>query len=122
MVRAFEQILRDAAPDAADVSITCVNASSASRVDPESPAIRLAGEAFAEVFERPPLLTRSGGTIPIMPALADRGIPTVLSGFGSPGHNMHSPNERLLVRYLTLGTDAARRMFVRFGELPRAGA
>ena len=120
MVRAFERVLRSAAPSVAAVSITCVNASSASRVDPDAPAIRLGREAFEEVLGRKPLLTRSGGTIPIMPALAERGIPTVLSGFGSPGHNMHSPNERFLVRYLPLGVQAARRMFERFGELPRA--
>ena len=117
MVRAFEQLLRDAAPAAADVSITCVNASSASRVDPTARAITLAREAFAEVLGREPLFTRSGGTIPIMPALSGRGIPTVLSGFGSPGHNMHSPNERFLVRYLRSGVAAATRMFERFGEL-----
>jgi acetylornithine deacetylase/succinyl-diaminopimelate desuccinylase-like protein len=120
MVGAFERLLRGAAPAVADVSVECVNASAASRVDPDAPAIRLAREAFAEALGREPLLTRSGGTIPIMPALAARGIPTVLSGFGAPGHNMHSPNERLLVRYLPAGTDAARRMFTRFGELPRA--
>ena len=119
MVSAFEGVLRGAAPAGADVSITCVNASPASLVDPEAPAIGLARAAFAEVFGHPPLLTRSGGTIPIMPALSDRGIPTVLSGFGSPGHNMHSPNERMLVRYLPLGVEAAARMFVRFGELAR---
>ncbi len=117
MVAAFEAVLRGAAPPGADVTIACVNASAASRVDPDAAAIRLAREAFAEALGQRPLLTRSGGTIPIMPALTGRGIPTVLSGFGSPGHNMHSPNERLLVRYLPLGVAAARRTFERFEEL-----
>lgn len=120
MVEAFEQVLRDAAPESADVTITCVNASAASRVDPDAPAITLARQAFAEALGTRPLLTRSGGTIPIMPALAERGIPTVLSGFGSPGHNMHSPNERFLVRYLDAGVNAARRTFERLADLPGA--
>ena len=119
MVNSFERLMRAAAPSNADVSITCVNASPASRVDPSAPAIELASQAFTEVCGRRPLLTRSGGTIPIMPALADRGIPTILSGFGSPGHNMHSPNERFLVRYIPLGIEVARRTFERFGELPQ---
>ena len=120
MAQAFESVMRRAAPSAADVSITCVNASAASSVDPDAPAITLAREAFAQVFGRAPLLTRSGGTIPIMPALSGRGIATVLSGFGSPGHNMHSPNERMLARYLPLGVEAAAQMFTRFADLPRS--
>ncbi len=122
IVAAFERLVRGAIPDGADISITCVNASPASRVDPDSPAIRIARQAFAHAIGREPLLTRSGGTIPIMPALEARGIPTVLSGFGSPGHNMHSPNERFLARYLPLGVAAARELFRRFGELPRDAA
>ena len=119
IVSAFERLLRSAAPANADLSIVCVNTSAASRVDPGAPALRLAREAFEKAVGRKPLFTRSGGTIPIMPALAARAIPTVLSGFGSPGHNMHSPNERFLARYLPLGISAASEMFVRFGELGR---
>lgn len=122
IVATFERLVRDAVPNGADISITCVNSSPASRVDPDAPAIRLAREAFGDAFGTRPLLTRSGGTIPIMPALAARGIPTVLSGFGSPGHNMHSPNERFLARYLPAGVDAAREMYVRFAELERTPA
>ncbi len=121
IVAAFERLLRNAAPAEADLSIICVNASAASRVDPDAPALRLAREAFEKAVGRKPLFTRSGGTIPIMPALAAREIPTVLSGFGSPGHNMHSPNERFLARYLPLGISAASEMFKRFGELGHDG-
>src|SRR6266545_3982767 len=42
-----------------------------------------------------PALVRSGGTLPIVPALADRGIPTIITGFALPDANIHSPNERL---------------------------
>ena len=43
-----------------------------------------------------PLLVRSGGSLPIVPALAEKGIPTVITGFDLPEGNIHSPNERLL--------------------------
>ena len=52
-----------------------------------------------------------------MPALADRGIPTILSGFALPGANVHSPNERLLARYVPIGVEAARETLVALGEL-----
>ena len=67
---------------------------------------------------RRPLLLRSGGTLPIVPALAEKGIATVLSGFDVPGGNIHSPNERFLVRYVGLGVDAARETLAAFASLP----
>ena len=50
-----------------------------------------------------PALIRSGGTLPIVPALADKGIPTVITGFGLPDSQIHSPNERLVAEYVPLG-------------------
>ena len=64
-----------------------------------------------------PVLVRSGGTIPLLPALVDRGIPTILTGFGLPDSNIHAPNERLLADYLPLGTAAARELFRALGGL-----
>jgi hypothetical protein len=71
------------------------------------------------VLGRRPLLLRTGGTIPLVPALADKGIPTVLTGFALPGANVHSPNERLLARYIPLGVAAARETLLALGDLPR---
>ena len=76
---------------------------------PDSPAVQLGLEAFEQVLGVRPLLVRAGGTLPIMPALADKGIPTVLTGFGLPESNVHSPNESFLVRYFEQGVDTARR-------------
>ena len=60
---------------------------------------------------------RSGGSLPIVPALGDRGIPAIITGFALPDSNVHSPNERLLLEYLPLGVNAARELFVGFGLL-----
>ena len=57
------------------------------------------------------------GTLPVVPALVDKGIPTILSGFGLPGANMHSPNERFLARYVPLGVAAAQETLLAFAEL-----
>ena len=64
-----------------------------------------------------PALIRSGGTLPIVPALADKGIPTIITGFGLPDSNIHSPNERLLAEYVPLGIAAARELFLALGAL-----
>src|SRR5262249_55115259 len=93
-----EQMLRDAAPDGADVRVTWEGVPPG-LVRPDSPAVRLGLDAFERALGVRPRLVRSGGTLPVVPALADRGIPTILTGFGVPESNVHSPNERMIVRY-----------------------
>jgi acetylornithine deacetylase/succinyl-diaminopimelate desuccinylase-like protein len=115
----FVRLLRDAAPVEAEVEIERRSWAPAGLIPPDAPAVRIAMEAFERVVGRRPLLLRSGGTIPVVPALADRGIPTIVSGFSLPNANMHSPNERLLARYLPLGVETVRETLVAFGNLPR---
>jgi len=52
-----------------------------------------------------------------VPALTDKGIPTVITGFGLPDSQVHSPNERLVAGYVTLGTTAARELYLAFAAL-----
>ncbi|HEY1370655.1 MAG TPA: hypothetical protein VGF23_26225, partial [Gaiellaceae bacterium] len=73
--------------------------------------IRLGQDAFERVLGARPLLLRSGGTLPIVPALAGREIPTIVTGFDVPQGNLHSPNERLLVEHIPLGVAAAHELF-----------
>ena len=114
---AFERLLRDAAPEGAELEVERRSTGPAGLIPPDAAAVRLAQDAFERVVGRRPLLLRSGGSIPLVPALADRGIPTVLTGFALPDANMHSPNERLLVRYVPLGVEAARETLVALGGL-----
>ena len=86
--RAAEQLVRDAAPAGAEVDVQW-KGTPPGRVSPESPVIQLALDAFERATGKRPLLTRAGGTLPIMPALEEAGIPTVLSGFGLPQSNVH---------------------------------
>jgi acetylornithine deacetylase/succinyl-diaminopimelate desuccinylase-like protein len=113
----FQRLLRDAAPEGAELGIERWASSPAGLIPPDSPAVRLAQDAFERVLGKRPLLLRSGGTLPIVPILADKGIPTILSGFALPGANMHSPNERLLARYVPLGVAAARETLVALADL-----
>jgi hypothetical protein len=54
-----------------------------------------------------------------VPALAERGIPVILTGFDLPEGNIHAPNERLLLEYVPLGIAAARETYLALGELDR---
>lgn len=114
---AFERLVRDAAPPGADVEIERWSTSPAGLVPPDSKAIQLAQDAFERVLGKRPLLRRSGGTLPIVPALADKEIPTVLTGFDVPEGNIHAPNERFLVEHVALGVAAARETLLAFRDL-----
>jgi len=81
-------------------------------IPPDSEAIRLGQDAFERAIGSRPLLLRAGGTLPIVPALADKGIPTIVTGFDLPEGNLHSPNERFLVEHIPLGVAAARELFI----------
>ena len=60
---------------------------------------------------RRPLLLRVGGSLPVMSALEEKGIPTILSGFDLPEGNIHSPNERFRVEHIPLGVEAAQELY-----------
>jgi len=115
--REVERLLREAAPDGASLEIEQLSSSPPGLVHPDDRAIQLGLDAFEQAVGARPVLIRSGGTLPIVPALGERGIPTVLTGFGLPGSNLHSPNERLLAAHVPLGTAAARELLLAYAAL-----
>jgi acetylornithine deacetylase/succinyl-diaminopimelate desuccinylase-like protein len=119
IAEAFERLVREAAPEGADVTVDRWSSSEPGLVPPDAPAIKLAQAAFEETVGTRPLLIRSGGSIPFVPALANRGIPAIVTGFALTESNIHSPNERLLLEYLPLGVETAKALFRRFAALPK---
>jgi acetylornithine deacetylase/succinyl-diaminopimelate desuccinylase-like protein len=112
-----ERLLREAAPAGADLEIDRLSSSPPGLVSPDAKAIRLGLDAFERALGRRPALIRTGGTLPIVPALADKGIPTIITGFGLPDSNIHSPNERLVADYVDAGIAAARELYLGLAAL-----
>ena len=118
VVPEVERLLREAAPGGATVEIEELPGSTRpSLVAADSPVIKIAQDAFENAFGVRPILTRSGGTLPIMPALVDKGIPTILTGFALPESNIHSPNERMLVEFFPRGIETIKELYTRLGDL-----
>ena len=113
---AAERLLREAAPEGAELEITW-QGTNPGLVRADARAVTLAVEAFEQALGVRPLLTRVGGSIPLMPALTEKGIDTILSGFALPDSNIHSPNERFLVPYFAAGIDTAAALFTALGRL-----
>ena len=114
---AMEQLLRDALPAGAELELERWAFSPPGLVAPDEPAVQLGLDAFERVLGVRPLLVRSGGSLPIVPALEEKGVPTVITGFDLPEGNIHSPNERMLLEYLPLGVAAARELFLSYAAL-----
>jgi acetylornithine deacetylase/succinyl-diaminopimelate desuccinylase-like protein len=107
----LERLLREAAPEGAELEVDRLSSSPPGLVSPDAPAIKLGQNAFERVVGRRPALIRSGGTIPIVPALAGKGIPALVTGFSLPDAQIHSPNERLVADYVPLGIATARELY-----------
>jgi acetylornithine deacetylase/succinyl-diaminopimelate desuccinylase-like protein len=112
-----EQLLREAAPEGAELEIERWAHTEPGLVPPDADAIRLGQDAFERALGVRPLLLRAGGSIPIVAALSARGIPAILTGFDTPEGNLHSPNERFLVEHFPLGVAAARELFTELAGL-----
>jgi acetylornithine deacetylase/succinyl-diaminopimelate desuccinylase-like protein len=113
-----ERLLREALPAGAKLDVEADMTQPA--VLPRDTAELDAGKAaFARVFGREPLVVRAGGTLPVLAALANRGIPTVMAGLALPDSHTHSPNERMLVETFPLGVAAARETYRALGALSR---
>jgi acetylornithine deacetylase/succinyl-diaminopimelate desuccinylase-like protein len=113
-----ERLLKEAAPEGATVEVEELEGSTRpGLVAADSEVVKIAQDAFETAFGIRPILTRSGGTLPIMPALQEKGIPTILTGFALPESNVHSPNERMLVEFFPRGIDTIRELYRRLGDL-----
>jgi acetylornithine deacetylase/succinyl-diaminopimelate desuccinylase-like protein len=106
-----DRLLRAAVPAGAELEVELLSSAAPALIPPGAPAIQLGLSAFERVLGVRPALTRTGGTLPIAAALAERGIPTIITGFSLPDANIHAPNERLRVEYVPLGIAAARALF-----------
>jgi len=115
-----ERLLREAAPEGAELEVELWSSAQPGLVPPDAHAVQLGLDAFEKALGTRPALIRSGGTLPIVPAFADKGIPTVITGFGLPDSQIHSPNERLVADYVPLGIAAARELFLAFAALERS--
>jgi acetylornithine deacetylase/succinyl-diaminopimelate desuccinylase-like protein len=112
----MERLLRAAAPEGAEVEISH-HAGEPAHFDPESPAIRLAGEAIERATGMTPVFPSIGGSIPVVADLAARGIPTVVSGFSTNGDAFHAPDESYRLESLELGRKASLELLRAYAAL-----
>lgn len=112
----LDDLIRGAAPAGAEVEIEDLGVAHPALLDPRLPALAAASRAIGRATGWPCVPVRSGGSIPVVAALAMRGIPTVLTGFGLPDDAIHAPDEHLRFAHLETGTRAAMEILRALGE------
>ncbi len=116
---ALDRLLADAAPEGAEVTVEDLGTFGAAYIDPRQPAMAAVAEGLERALGARPVPVRTGGTIPVVAALAQAGVPTALTGFGLPGDAIHAPDEHLRVAHLGLGARAAIEVLTSLGGLRR---
>jgi acetylornithine deacetylase/succinyl-diaminopimelate desuccinylase-like protein len=102
----FTRHIKSIAPNSVKVKVTAHHGGEPAVTSTSSSAYKAASSAFEEVWNKKPIPTRDGGSIPIV-ALFKRelGLDTVLMGFGLDSDAIHSPNEHFGVKNFVLGIE-----------------
>jgi acetylornithine deacetylase/succinyl-diaminopimelate desuccinylase-like protein len=86
--------------------------SPAALVPIDSREMKLAMAAYKETFGNEPILTRSGGSIPVVGMYQQiLSVPVLLMGFGLPDDNLHAPNEKMTVSMFHKGVKTMLRFY-----------
>jgi acetylornithine deacetylase/succinyl-diaminopimelate desuccinylase-like protein len=92
----FESYLREICPKTVELKVTRMHGGRPWMAAFDNPYVRAAGRAIEKGFGRAPVLTREGGSIPVVSVFQEElGLPSVLFGVGLPDENAHAPDERL---------------------------
>jgi len=83
--------------------------------DAETPGLDLFVDALAETWGVKPVMKREGGSIPVATSMKNiLGVDSIITGFGLPDDQIHSPNERVHLPTHRKGVEAMIRFFANF--------
>ena len=110
VIEQLKQAIGKACPKGVIAELKVVHGAPPSLVNPDNKFIHAAAEAMQQMFGKPTVYIRSGGSIPIV-GLFDQhlGIPSVMMGFGLPDDNLHAPNEKLHLPNFYRGIEAVAK-------------
>jgi len=105
-------------PRGTRLSVTVVDpGSAAAHVEADHFALRAARTALETTYGVPPLLVRTGGTVPVAAFFREHlGLPTVFFSFSTADEDFHAPNEFFRIHRLHEGLEAWARCWAILGE------
>ena len=117
ILAAVRKFVKENTPKGIQFEVRVLSSSPGLMVKTDHPAIQVAARAFSDIFGKPTVFIRSGGSIPIVGDFATHlGIPTILMGFGLPDDGLHSPNEKYCIRNYFDGIRTLGHFFEEYGK------
>ncbi|HCK67069.1 MAG TPA: dipeptidase [Anaerolineae bacterium] len=107
--------LKKNAPKTIKWELNLINGAGAALVETDSAGVRALAKAFETVWGKKPYFKREGGSIGSVVLLQKYvGADSLLSGFGLPDDNQHSPDERMHLPTWYKGIEAFTHFFNNF--------
>ena len=114
---AFDAAIKKACPPAVRCTVETYGTCGAYVGPTDSPGMQAARTALAASFGKDPVLTREGGSLPILPMLKQvLGADSIMLGFAHPDCNVHSPNEFFSIADFEAGTRCVLRFLAELGQ------
>ena len=116
----FTKHIQSIAPKSVKVKVTAHHGGEPAVTPTDSKAFKAAIKAFEEVWGKPPIPTRDGGSIPIVALFKkELGLDTVLLGFGLDTDALHSPNEHYGIRNFLIGIETIVAFYKYFSPVKK---
>jgi acetylornithine deacetylase/succinyl-diaminopimelate desuccinylase-like protein len=92
----FDSYVKKITPKTVELKVTRMHGGKPWMTELDNAYVQAATRAIETGFNRTPVYTREGGSIPVVSTFqAELNAPTLLFGFGLPDENAHAPNEKL---------------------------
>lgn len=112
IARLFKQHVESLAPDTVSIKVTAHHGGHPAVTDLSFYGLKAAARAFQEIYDKEPLFTREGGSIPIVADFQKvLGVQSILMGFGLNSDAIHSPNEKFALKDFYRGIHTSARFF-----------
>jgi acetylornithine deacetylase/succinyl-diaminopimelate desuccinylase-like protein len=112
IAKLFEAYVLDIAPKTVEAKVTRMHGGKPWMTAYDNVYVQAAARAIERGFGQKPVLTREGGSIPVVSTFQEElGLPSVLFGVGLPDENAHAPNEKLDVQNFHSGIIASAILY-----------
>jgi acetylornithine deacetylase/succinyl-diaminopimelate desuccinylase-like protein len=112
--------LKEKAPKTITWELRKMAGGPACMTDPNLPVTHALADALKSTWGIAPVYKREGGSVPVTADMQKiLGIDSVLTGFGLPDDNIHSPNEKLHMPTFEKGTRALLQYFYNLGQVKK---
>ena len=109
--QAAKTYIEQIAPSTAKVTVSGGVAGRAYLTPLDHPILTFVAQGIANVYDREPFFTKTGGTIGVLGTLSDTlQVPIVMVGLSYPNDNAHAPNEHMNENGFYTGIETAAQM------------